>query len=184
MNRAIFIDKDGTLIRDVAYNVDPQHIQLLDGVIEGLKRLKAEGYLTIIISNQSGVAYGYFRELALNAVVDRIRELLGIEGLTLDGFYYCPHHPSGKIEQYAVHCDCRKPKPGMLLQAAADLDIDLSASWMIGDILDDVEAGKMAGCKTILINNGNETEWIRNSNRKPDFIVNNMVDAAGHILNL
>ena len=87
--------------------------------------------------------------------------------------YYCPHYPDGKIQKYKIECDCRKPKPGLILQAAREHDIDLSNSWMIGDILNDVEAGNRAGCKTILLDNGNETEWIWNEIRTPAFIVNN-----------
>lgn len=180
MNKAIFIDKDGTLIHDVPYNVDPDRIVLYTGTIRALADLKERGYLLIIISNQAGVAHGYFEERALEAVKERLGILLGDVGI--DGFYYCPHHPQGAIECYTLNCDCRKPQPGMILQAAQDFQVDLSQSWMIGDILSDVEAGNRAGCKTILIDNGNETEWEMNSLRKPTFIAKGLVQASQLIL--
>jgi D-glycero-D-manno-heptose 1,7-bisphosphate phosphatase len=182
MNKAIFIDKDGTLIDDVPYNVDPALIRLQRGAIDGLKRLKADGYLLILISNQSGVAHGYFREADLEPVKYKLQEILLKGNVSLDGFYYCPHHPQGKIEQYAIPCECRKPKPGMILTAAKNFNVDLSQSWMIGDILHDVEAGNKAGCKTIFIDNGNETEWEENEYRRPTRIAVNIPEAASVIL--
>jgi D-glycero-D-manno-heptose 1,7-bisphosphate phosphatase len=178
--RAIFIDKDGTLVRDVPYNVDPDLIVLEDGVREALTRLKRAGYLLIVVSNQSGIARGFFTSDSLHAVRKRLDDLL--QDTKLDDFYFCPHHPQGEIGAYSIECDCRKPKAGMLFNAARDYDIDLSASWMIGDILNDVEAGKRAGCKTILIDNGNETQWIINRDRKPDFVVTNWSAIADTIL--
>lgn len=182
MNSAVFLDKDGTLIPDVPYNVDPELIVLQDNTIEGLKKLKAKGYLLIVISNQAGVARGLFKTEALDAVKEKLQQLMKSKGVELDGFYFCPHHPEGTIREYAVDCNCRKPKAGMFLRAAKDFDIDLSKSWMIGDILHDVEAGNSAGCKSILIDNGNETEWYMNEFRKPDYMANNINDAANHIL--
>lgn len=181
-NKAIFLDKDGTLIPDIPYNVNPQLITLQADVIDGLKRLQNEGYLFIIISNQSGVARGYFEEQALEGVEQRLKELLSREGITLSGFYYCPHHADGTVEGYNIDCDCRKPQPGMLLQAANEYDIDLSASWMIGDILNDVEAGNRAGCRTVLINNGNETEWLEGNYRIPSIISGSINQATDAIL--
>ncbi|WP_235833102.1 D-glycero-alpha-D-manno-heptose-1,7-bisphosphate 7-phosphatase [Arcticibacter tournemirensis] len=183
MNKAVFIDKDGTLIPDIPYNTDPDLITLQENAVEGLRRLSHNGYLIIIISNQSGVARGLFKEEALNGVKSRIRDLLGAEQIALNGFYYCPHHPLGNVEEYCIECDCRKPEPGMFFKAAADFNIDLSSSWMIGDILHDVEAGKRAGCRSVLINNGNETEWNVNGTRIPDYLVKNIDEAALLILN-
>ncbi len=100
----------------------------------------------------------------------------------LNGFYYCPHLPGAIIEEYATNCDCRKPKPGLIYKACSDFDVDPQLSWMIGDILHDVEAGNSAGCKTILIDNGNETEWIISEKRKPDFIVKDFLEAAQFII--
>jgi D,D-heptose 1,7-bisphosphate phosphatase len=181
-NKAIFIDKDGTLIPDIPYNVNPEQVTLQEGALEGLVQLQKAGYLLIIISNQSGVARGYFKEEALELVKHKIESLLAEKGVVLNGFYYCPHYPNAAIKEYAVECDCRKPQPGMLLKAARDLDIDLSRSWMIGDILNDVEAGKKAGCKTVLIDNGNEKDWVINGLRTPDYKAKNIKEAAVQIL--
>ncbi len=174
MSKAIFIDKDGTLIPDIPYNVDPDKITLENNLIEGLVKLKEEGYLLIVISNQSGVERGYFREEALVNVVFKIKTLLTQHSLTLDGFYYCPH--------YTTKCNCRKPEPGLIIRAAKEHNIDLKDSWMIGDILNDVEAGNRAGCKTILIDNGNETEWVKGVYRTPTRICRSVNDAAHFIL--
>lgn len=180
-NKAVFMDKDGTLIVDVPFNVNPDLIRLQDHAIEGLKRMKQLGYELILISNQSGVARGYFEESALRQVEQKIRELLAEHDITLDAFYYCPHHPQGSVERYAIDCPSRKPQPGMILKAAQDREIDLAKSWMIGDILHDIEAGNRAGCRTILIDNGNETEWMMNDFNHPDFTVRTINDAATKI---
>ncbi|HLO89558.1 MAG: D-glycero-alpha-D-manno-heptose-1,7-bisphosphate 7-phosphatase [Chloroflexota bacterium] len=177
-SKAVFFDKDGTLIPDIPYNVDPAIITLADGADELLKRLSGKSFRFIVVSNQSGIARGYFKEEDLAGVKAKLESLFIKEDSHLDGFYYCPHYPMGIIEQYSRSCDCRKPQPGMLIKAARDLQLDLQASWFIGDILNDVEAGNRAGCKTILLDNGNETEWIEGEFRKPDFIIKNLREAA------
>lgn len=181
-HQAIFLDKDGTLVVDVPYNVDPRRIVLASGIATGLKRLSDAGFKLVVISNQSGVAHGYFEEEALRGVILRLAELLGEHGVRLDGFYYCPHHPQGEIARYTGECECRKPQPGMIQRAARDLQIDLSRSWMIGDILDDVEAGHRAGCRAVLIDNGNETKWRMTDQRQPDCRAADMDAAAQWIL--
>jgi D-glycero-D-manno-heptose 1,7-bisphosphate phosphatase len=183
MEAAIFIDKDGTLIHDIPYNVDPDLIVLQEDSAGGLKILCDSGYKLIVISNQSGVACGYFSEEELFPIEDKLRSLLEPFGIELFGFYFCPHYAGGIIDEYAVDCYCRKPMPGMLLHAAEVNDIDLSTSWMIGDILNDVEAGNRAGCKTILIDNGNETEWLTGEFRTPAMTCRNINEAADCILN-
>ncbi len=181
MHRAVFLDKDGTLIEDVPYNVDVARIRLMPGALSGLRALAAAGFELIVVSNQSGVARGLFAEDALLRVELRIFELASPAGITFAGFYWCPHHPEGTIARYAIGCNCRKPAPGLLYRAAADLGIDLGASWMVGDILNDVEAGRRAGCRTVLVDNGGETEWIVSSLRRPDYIVSNLEQAAAAI---
>ncbi len=176
--RAVFLDKDGTLVEDSPYNVDPDLIRPVEGVWKSLRLLHAAGYELVVVSNQSGVARGYFTEEALIPVEKWLKWIFGAAGASLAGFYYCPHHPDGKVSKYAYDCPCRKPKPGMLYQAAWDLNIDLAASWMVGDILNDVEAGNRAGCRTVLINNHHETEWDLSPWRRPDFMVSNLVSAA------
>jgi len=180
--RAVFLDKDGTLIVDVPYNVDPSRIVLAPGAVEGLTRLHASGYRLIVITNQSGVARGRFGVEALGPVEDRLRSLLAEFGVPLAGFYFCPHHPAGSVPAYSVVCDCRKPAPGMLLRAANELGIDLAQSWFVGDILNDVEAGHRAGCRAVLLDNGNETEWVAGPDRTPDRTASDLDAAADLIL--
>ena len=179
---AVFLDKDGTLIVDVPYNVAPEHIRLTHGAVEGLQALHAAGYLLVVVSNQSGVARGLFTEEALVAVEAHVRALLTAAGVPLAGFYYCPHHPDGSVERYAVTCRCRKPAPGMLSQAAREHGIDLARSWLVGDILHDVEAGRRAGCRTVLLDVGHETEWNLTPDRIPHFKADDLTAAARVIL--
>jgi len=180
MNRpaAAFLDKDGTLIDDVPFNVDPALIRLAPGAEEGLPLLHRAGFRLIVVSNQSGVARGLFPESALVAVEARVRSLLGRLGVPLAGFSYCPHHPGGAVAGYAHACDCRKPAPGMIVRAAREQGLDLGRSWLVGDILDDVEAGRRAGCRTVLIDNGNETEWVLTPGREPDHRAGDLAAAA------
>ena len=182
--KAIFLDKDGTLIPDVPYNVNPDFISLQKGVVEGLKLLKDHGYVFAVISNQAGVARGYFKFNDLEKVKEKLNLLLNPQGIQIEGYYFCPHHPLGKVPEYSIACSCRKPEPGMILKAARDLEIDTPKSWMIGDILNDVEAGNKAGCKTILLDIGNETEWIDGLFRKPTFVASDFLQAAQFICNV
>jgi D-glycero-D-manno-heptose 1,7-bisphosphate phosphatase len=179
---AIFLDKDGTLTPDIPFNVDPLLIDLAPCAPEGLSLLADAGYQLVVISNQSGVARGYFAEGDLAAVERRICELLAKHGLALEGFYFCPHHPQGVVPEHSISCDCRKPRPGLLLQAANELNLDLAASWMIGDILDDIEAGHSAGCRAALLLNGGERQWHLTSLRRPELYADDLADAADKIL--
>jgi D-glycero-D-manno-heptose 1,7-bisphosphate phosphatase len=179
--RAIFLDKDGTLVEDVPYNVDPARIRLSPMAGAALRNFRRQGFALFVVTNQAGIAKGLYCERALQEVRQRLCELLAGEGIALDGFYFCPHHPDGCIAQYAIRCACRKPRPGMILRAAGRHAVDLPQSWMIGDILDDVEAGNRAGCRTVLIDNGNETEWKLTSGRQPTLVTFNLYEAAGAI---
>jgi histidinol-phosphate phosphatase family protein len=181
-NRAIFLDKDGTLVEDVPYNVDPGRIHLAHGAAGALPLLHEAGYRLVVISNQSGVARGYFAEEALIAVEQRMRELLAEIGVPLAGFYYCPHHPAGAVTRYAVACSCRKPRPGLIQRAGFEQGVDLRRSWFIGDILDDVEAGHAAGCRTVLLNNSHETQWVLNMRRLPDLVATDLAIAARRLI--
>jgi histidinol-phosphate phosphatase family protein len=174
----VFLDKDGTLIEDVPYNVDPARIRLSLKAVEGLTVLHRAGYPIVVVSNQSGVARGLFPESALAEVERAVRQRLAAFDIPLAGFCYCPHHPRGSVPAYSRNCDCRKPAPGMLQRAAGEWGFDLCRSWMIGDILDDVEAGRRAGCRTVLIDNGNETEWRRGRRRRPDYVAADLAEAA------
>lgn len=182
MNKAVFLDKDGTLVKDVPHNSDPDKVELYSDSLQALRTLQRAGYLLVIVSNQPGVALGYFEEEALHDVERRLDELFSREGVKLAGFFYCPHHPEGRIEGYAISCDCRKPKDGLIRYAANALEIEVSESWMIGDILHDVEAGNRAGCRTILVDRGNETEWQYGDYRQPDFMVTDLMEAVAHVL--
>jgi D-glycero-D-manno-heptose 1,7-bisphosphate phosphatase len=179
---AIFLDKDGTLIDDVPYNVDPALISLRPGAGEALRRLRAAGFRLIVVSNQSGVARGLFEEQALAGVEERLRALLAAEQIALEAFIYCPHHPDGVVAAFARDCDCRKPAPGMLLRAARDHDLDLARSWLFGDILDDCEAAHRAGCRAVLVDSGGETVWQLTPPRTPEATVPNLLAAAGFVL--
>jgi D-glycero-D-manno-heptose 1,7-bisphosphate phosphatase len=152
-NKAVFLDRDGTIVGDPGYIGNPDDVKLVPGSAEAIRRLSEGGHLVVIVSNQSGVARGRFDEAALSAVHARVEALLRQEGAHLDGAYYCPYlnGPDAVVEAYRRDSDLRKPNPGMLLQAARDLEIDLAQSWMIGDSPSDVEAGQRAGCRTILI---------------------------------
>ena len=181
-DRAVFLDKDGTLIVDVPYNVDPGLIVLAPGARTGLPRLAEAGYRFVVVTNQSGVARGRFGVEALGPVEARLRALLGEFNVELAGFLFCPHHPGGSVPAYSRACECRKPAPGMLIEAARTLGIDLTRSWLIGDILNDVEAGHRAGCRAVLIDNGNETEWAPGPGRTPAYRACDLDDAARFIL--
>jgi D-glycero-D-manno-heptose 1,7-bisphosphate phosphatase len=179
--RAVFLDKDGTLVENVPYNVDPARIRLAPGA-SGLRRLHDAGYRLVVVSNQSGVARGAFAEAALAGVERRLRELLAGFGVVLAGFHYCPHHPEAEILAYRRECSCRKPAPGLLVGAAAAHGLDLARSWMVGDILDDVEAGRRAGCRAVLLDNGGEDQWQAGEHRIPDLVARDLGEAAELIL--
>jgi D-glycero-D-manno-heptose 1,7-bisphosphate phosphatase len=182
LRSAIFLDKDGTLIENVPYNVDRSRIQLTAGAVDALLLLAGMGYDLVLVSNQPGVALGLFPRGALSAVEEHLNDLFETHGFRLTDCYWCPHHPDGKVADYAFTCTCRKPMPGLLQAAAAEHGIDLASSWIIGDILDDVEAGKRAGCQAILLDVGNETEWKRGPYRTPDYVASDLLDAAAAIL--
>ncbi len=150
-NKAIFIDRDDTLIANSGYLGDPAGIKLIDGVDQAIKAFRAAGYKIVVITNQSGVARGMFTENTLDKIHDEMRRQLSDLDADVDAVYYCPYLPQGKVPEYARASALRKPDPGMLLQAAQEMDIDLSASWMIGDSERDITAGKRAGCKTVLL---------------------------------
>src|SRR5688572_10592283 len=180
--QAVFLDKDGTLIHDVPYNVDVDRIELAPGAAAGVRMLDAAGYRLFIVSNQPGLALGYFAESALKAVEQRLQDLFAELDVPLAGFFYCPHHPQGTVAAYRRACDCRKPNSGMLLEAARRHQLDLSQCWMVGDILHDIEAGARAGCRTVLIDNGNETEWEWSPWRIPSYFARDLADAAQRIV--
>jgi D-glycero-D-manno-heptose 1,7-bisphosphate phosphatase len=181
MKRAVFLDKDGTLVENVPYNVERSRIRLAPGAIDALLLLSGLGYELFVVSNQPGVALGRFPAGALRAVQEHLDDLFLAHGFRLAGCYWCPHHPQGVVADYALDCTCRKPMPGLLHAAALDHLIDLEHSWMVGDILDDIEAGQRAGCRTVLLDVGNETVWKRGPYREPHFRAPDLLAAAALI---
>ncbi len=179
---AVFLDRDGTIIENRPYLSDPDGVRILPGAAESIRQFADAGYLVVLVSNQSGVARGLFTEDQLSKVHARVESLLGNEGVSLDASYYCPYldGPEAKVDAYRQDSELRKPRPGMLLQAAEELNIDLSRSWMIGDSAGDVEAGARAGCLTVLVNpphGGAELNGFR-----PSIVVSSLKEAAARIL--
>jgi D,D-heptose 1,7-bisphosphate phosphatase len=180
-NKAIFLDRDDTLIEDPGYINDPDQVELLDNVHETLGVLKAMGYKLVVVSNQSGVARGIVTEEALGLIHKRLEQLLAEKGVVLDGIYYCPYHPDGAIPKYRRDSDLRKPNPGMLLTAGRDLEIDLKESWMVGNSPGDIEAGARAGCKTILVDSKGHEQKIQPGERAPDYRAINLKEVVNII---
>jgi len=149
--RAVFLDRDGTLIVDRPYQARPEAIEILPTVLEGLKLLTDAGYLLIVVTNQSGIARGYFGTRALRRFHDCLGKIFADHGIRIAAFYYCPHHIAGRRLELARPCNCRKPAPGMLFRAAGDWGIDLGRSWLIGDMPTDAEAALAGGCSPILV---------------------------------
>jgi D,D-heptose 1,7-bisphosphate phosphatase len=150
---AVFLDRDDTLVVDPGFIDHPEKVELMPGAVEAVNRLHTAGYRVVVVSNQSGVARGLFDEQRLEAIHDRLRSLLADGGAALDGIYYCPYleGPEAKVEAYRRRSTLRKPEPGMLFEAASEQRLDLGRSWMIGDAARDIEAGRRAGCRTILV---------------------------------
>ena len=162
--RAIFLDRDGTINKEVGFLTDINKMELISGVGKAIKKINASGFLAIVITNQPVIARGELDFPELQEINNKMETLLGKEGAYLDAIYYCPHHTDsgfvGERIAYKCLCGCRKPKPGMLLQAAKDFNIDLSQSYMIGDSWRDIEAGQNAGCKSILVSEENNIDCI------------------------
>lgn len=168
------------IIRDLEYLSDPAAIEIIEGVPRAICLLQQHSFRVVVITNQSGVARGFFPESAVQEVNQSINLRLAEQGASIDGFYYCPHHIDGSVEQYRVACDCRKPKPGMLLRAARELRIDLSKSFMVGDKPSDVAAGHAAGMRAVMINS---TMNVMSADEcRPEFAAPNLFKAAKWIV--
>ncbi|HZF78397.1 MAG TPA: HAD family hydrolase, partial [Rubrivivax sp.] len=181
MNRpALFVDKDGTLIDDVPYNVDPSLLRLRPGAALALRALQDAGFALVMVTNQSGIGRGLFDGVQLQTLLRELQALLRQEaGVEFADVMHCPHEPgSNGLPQ----CLCRKPRPGMLIEAGRRHRLDLAASWMIGDTLDDVEAGHRAGCRSLLYDSGGENVWRRSPLRWPEKQVADWDAAVRHIL--
>jgi D-glycero-D-manno-heptose 1,7-bisphosphate phosphatase len=186
--RAVFLDRDGVLIEDVNLLTDPERIRVLPGVADALVALKDAGFLLLVVSNQTVVARGLANEdqvAALQRAVEQRLRAAGAPGL--DGFYFCPHHPRATLAAYRRDCQCRKPRPGLLLQAAGEHRIDLAASYMVGDRPTDLLAGAQAGCRTVWVQTGSHLDPPIETSEPlgaaaPDFVCAGLAEAAGWIL--
>lgn len=177
---AVFLDRDGTLNREVDYLSSPEQVELIPGVGSGLRALAEAGFALVVVTNQSGVARGYFDEDTLEAIHRRLEELLDEEGVRLDGLEWCPHHPD-----HDGPCTCRKPAPGMLERAAATLDLDLACSWIVGDAARDLEAGAAVGARGVLVRTGKgqaELERLQGAGSEPAHVAADLEQAARLIL--
>lgn len=163
--KAVFLDRDGTINKYVGFLRDIDQFELTDDAAEAIKLINKSGYLAIVITNQPVIARGEVTVAELETIHKKLETLLGYEGAYIDGLYYCPHHPhrgfEGEVPELKIECDCRKPKPGLIYKAAEDFNIDLSESFMIGDSDSDVAAGEAAGCKSIKINEGGLLEAVK-----------------------
>ncbi len=185
---AVFLDRDKTLIADPGYISDPKSVKLLPGVEIAIQSLRQAGYKIVVVTNQSGVARGMLTEEALEKIHAEMRRQLSEKSVHLDAIYYCPFHPEGSVDEFTGESELRKPQPGMLLKAAEEMDLDLSASWMIGDSARDVEAGQRAGCRTIRLRVGSSDDTHHSfdddldENVQADHVARSLVDAARIII--
>lgn len=180
-DKAIFLDRDDTLIEDPGYISSPEQVKLLDGVAEALVELKSLGYKLIVVTNQSAVARGIVTEKVLGEIHKRLEQLLAEKKAFLDRIYYCPYHPDGVVAKYRKESDFRKPNPGMLLRAAEEMDIDLGQSWCVGNSISDMEAGSRAGCKTILIDLPSHKQQLEPGQSRPGYKAVNIKEVVNII---
>ena len=178
-HKAVFLDRDGTIIEDTKFSTDPATLRPLAGALDGLRRLREAGYLLVVVTNQSGVARGTFDEASLQRFHEYMLRWFAERGVAIEAIYYCPHYPEGKLAPFARTCDCRKPAPGMLLKAAKEHGINLAESWMIGDRPADMGAGRAAGCRTIRVGTGDPAP---EDHPEPDFYAPDLSTAAQLIL--
>jgi D-glycero-D-manno-heptose 1,7-bisphosphate phosphatase len=184
-NRAVFLDRDGTLNRDVGYPPSYEVIEFYPASFEAVRRLNQAGFLTVVVTNQSGIGRGLIAEAELRLIHDRMREDFAAQGATIHGFYYCPHHPYSLDPQYKADCVCRKPRPEMGLRAARDLDIDTARSYMIGDKVEDILFGQNIGARSVLVLTGYGRESrirLSDMDTKPAHIAETILEAVDWIL--
>jgi D-glycero-D-manno-heptose 1,7-bisphosphate phosphatase len=178
----VFIDRDGTLTEEVGYVNHPSRLRLLPRAADAVRRLNAAGVAAVLVTNQAGIARGYFSPEVLEAVNDRLTVELARAGAHLDGIYVCPHHPTEGEPPYRARCECRKPQPGLLLRAAAELGLDLARSTMVGDKASDLVPGRAVGAATVLVLTGYGLgEWEYRRQRfevEPDHVAGDLLDAV------
>ena len=182
---AVFIDRDGTLNVEKDYVYKIEDFEFIPGAKEAIRLLNEHYFKVIVISNQSGIARGYYTPNDVHLLHDYIQRELRKEKAQIDAFFYCPHHPEGTVDEFRKSCDCRKPNPGMILQAEQKLNIDLQSSYVIGDNVSDIKLQEKVPVKTILVRtgHGNKTiEVLENEKIKPERIEENLLDAVNHII--
>ena len=184
--RAVFIDRDGTISEEVGYVNHPSRYRVFPFAARAISTLHEAGWLAILVTNQAGVARGYFKEEMIGAVHSLLASELEREGARLDAVYYCPHHPSVGETPYRLDCDCRKPRPGLIFRAAGEFDIDLDGSWMVGDRYSDVVLARNAGVRSAFVLTGyGRGEWEHQRDtwaEKPDLVADDLLDAVRKIL--
>jgi len=175
LRKAVFLDRDDTIAKDVPYCSRVEDFEILPSVPEGIRLLNEHGFIVVVITNQSGIARGYFTEQTLSQIHEKLHRELGRWNAHVDAIYHCPHHPDDG-------CECRKPKPTLLLQAAKDMGIDLHLSYMVGDDVKDIDSGRSAGCKTVLVTTGPDRGSLEGQEVSPDYVAHSLCEAAEWIV--
>jgi D-glycero-D-manno-heptose 1,7-bisphosphate phosphatase len=158
--RAVFVDRDGVINVDKGYVHKVEDLEILDGVVEAIRLLKTEGFEIIVVTNQSGVARGFYREHEVRDFHEEMQRILAKDDAALDAYYYCPHHPEGSVTEYRRTCACRKPAPGMVQQAIEDFNLDPAVCYVVGDEMRDLEAGRCAGCRAGFLVSGSDKDGV------------------------
>jgi D-glycero-D-manno-heptose 1,7-bisphosphate phosphatase len=186
LRAAVFIDRDGTLAHEVGYVNDVSRFRLFPWSIEAVRLINRSGYLAVMVTNQAGVARGYFAEPAVREVHERLQAALADGAARLDGIYYCPHHPDAGEPPYRQDCDCRKPRPGLLTRAASDLGIDLARSWVVGDRQGDLQVAWAVGARAAMVKTGyGRGELLHHApswKRQPDLVAEHLLEAVSRIV--
>ncbi len=182
-NRAVFLDRDGTIIEEVNYLRRIEEMRVFPFSAEALRKLEEAGFLNVVISNQSAIARGILDEADLRIIHEELARRLGKEGARIDAFYYCPHHAEATVEKYRKVCECRKPRAGLIFQAALDLQLDVKASFVVGDRVGDIGAAREAGCHSVLLRTGyGQTALKELGDLQPDYVAENLLEAAEWII--
>ena len=183
MKQAVFLDRDGVITREPPYYAhEISHLEIVPGAAAAIRRLNEHGFLVVVVSNQAGIARGYYREADMLSFNRAMEDRLAVAGACIDAFYFCPHHPEAGLGELLQDCQCRKPKPGMLLKAGRDLGIDLGRSFMVGDRATDIEAGRRAGCQTLLVLTGHGAEELKTGTTAGDNVAEDLAGAVELIL--
>jgi len=187
LSRAVFLDRDGTLNEEAGYISSPAQFRLYDYAAEAVRLINEADWLTIIVTSQAGIARGIFTENVLAQIHEQLKAELFLTGATIDAIYYCPHHPTDGESPYRQNCECRKPKPGMLKQAAEELNVDLSASVVIGDRFRDLAMAQAVGAKSVLVLTGYGREELEHDSanwpQQPDHVAENLLEAVRWVIN-